>query len=202
MSAILIFLKAPRRGYVKTRLSHHVGSERALKVYRALVERQWSALPTNSRVEVHYAPHDATFEMQKWLGDMHEYYPQSEGELGARLEHSIERAFERGAKSVTCIGGDCPLLGESHFAQASKMLEAGDDVVFGPSEDGGYYLVALSSPLPELFQDIPWSTRNTLKASLDRAADLQLKVGLLETLYDIDEVTELERALADRLIQL
>jgi len=202
MSAILLFLKAPRRGHVKTRLAHHVGSERALKVYRALVARQWSALPHAAQVEVHYTPHDATFEMQQWLGDEHEYYPQSEGELGARLGHSIKCAFERGAKSVCCIGGDCPQLEVQHFDEAEQLLDAGHDVVFGPSEDGGYYLIALRAPLMELFRDIPWSTRNTLKASLDRATGLKLKVGMLEALYDIDEVTELERALADGLIEL
>jgi len=166
------------------------------------VARQWSALPRSKRIEVHYTPHDATFEMQQWLGKEHHYYPQSEGELGARLEHSIECAFERGAESVTCIGGDCPQLELRHFEEAVQLLAAGHDVVFGPSEDGGYYLIALKSPLPELFKDIPWSTRNTLKATLDRATHLELKVGMLETLYDIDEVAELERALAEGLIEL
>jgi len=201
MSAILLFLKAPRRGHVKTRLAHHVGSKRALEVYRALVARQWSALPASKLIEVHYTPHDAGFEMQKWLGGDHAYFPQSEGELGARLEHSVECAFQRGAQSVACIGGDCPLLEERHFNEAEQLLDSGHDVVFGPSEDGGYYLIALRRPLPELFRDVPWSTRNTLQASLDRAAELGLKIGLLETLYDIDEVSELERALADGLIQ-
>ena len=202
MFAILLFLKAPRRGHVKTRLAHHVGSKRALEVYRALVVRQFSALPASKHIEVHYTPHDAEFEMQKWLGADHAFYPQSEGELGARLEHSVECAFQRGARSIACIGGDCPTLQERHFEEADGLLDSGHDVVFGPSEDGGYYLIALRRPLPELFRDVPWSTRSTLHASLDRAAELDLKVGLLETLYDIDEVSELERALADGLIEL
>lgn len=202
MSAILIFLKAPRRGHVKTRLAHHVGSERALKVYRALVARQWTALPESACVEVHYTPHDATVEMRNWLGAEVDYFPQSEGELGARLGHSVQCAFGRGARSVTCIGGDCPQLETRHFEEAEALLDGGHDVVFGPSEDGGYYLIALRSPLTQLFADIPWSTRNTLDASLRKANSLGLKVGLLETLYDIDEETELERALADGLIEL
>ncbi|MGZ0709386.1 TIGR04282 family arsenosugar biosynthesis glycosyltransferase [Coraliomargarita sp. W4R53] len=202
MPAILFFLKAPRKGYVKTRLAQHVGPEHALHVYRTLVERQWTAVSPTSKVEVHFAPHDAIHEMQDWLGASTSYYPQSEGELGARLEHSVQCAFERGARSVTCIGGDCPQLQQSHIEQANRLLETGHDVVFGPSEDGGYYLIALKSPVSELFQDIPWSTGHTLKASLEKAKDLKLKVGLLETLYDIDEITELERAVAANLIQL
>jgi glycosyltransferase A (GT-A) superfamily protein (DUF2064 family) len=76
-------------------------------------------------------------------------------------------------------------------------LQEDCDVVFGPTEDGGYYLIGLNAPQPELFQDIPWSSRNTLDASVQKAASLGLRVKLLEMLYDIDEVTELQRAIAD-----
>jgi rSAM/selenodomain-associated transferase 1 len=164
--AILLFLKAPRRGYVKTRLAHTTGPERALQAYRALVQRQWDQLPENGRIEVHYTPSDADFEMRQWLGNEHEFYPQAEGELGLRLEHSVEKAFGRGAKTVFCIGGDCPKLDRSHFEQAAAALKHDCDVVFGPSEDGGYYLIGLNAPQPELFQEIPWSSRNTLSTSL------------------------------------
>ncbi|MFQ3223785.1 MAG: rSAM/selenodomain-associated transferase 1 [Lentimonas sp.] len=197
MPAILIFLKAPRRGHVKTRLAHTTGPERALQTYRALVERQWTELPTHGRIEVHYTPSDADFEMRQWLGHEHDYYPQSEGELGVRLQHSVKSAFERGAKTVYCIGGDCPKLDQPHFEQAEAALSDNCDVVFGPCEDGGYYLIGLNAPHPELFNDIPWSSRNTLDSSLKKAADLGLRVKLLETLYDIDEITELQRAIND-----
>ncbi len=196
-STILLFLKAPRRGYVKTRLAHTTGPERALKAYRALVERQWQELPNHGRIEVHYTPNDADFEMRQWLGHEHEFYPQAEGELGVRLEHSVEKAFERGAQAVVCIGGDCPELDQPHFEQAIAALKDDCDVVFGPSEDGGYYLIGLNAAQPELFQDIPWSARNTLNTSLQKAANLGLRVKLLETLYDIDEITELQRAIDD-----
>jgi glycosyltransferase A (GT-A) superfamily protein (DUF2064 family) len=92
---------------------------------------------------VHYTPHDATLEMRKWLGPGVDYFPQSEDELGARLGQSVRSAFERGARTVTCIGADCPQLEARHFEQADRLLDAGHDVVFGPSEDGGYYLIAL-----------------------------------------------------------
>ncbi len=201
MPTILLFLKAPRRKHVKTRLAHKVGPERALSTYRALVERQWRDLPHDATIEVHYTPRDAEFEMKQWLGHEHEYYPQSDGELGSRLTDSVAGAFSRGAKTVICIGGDCPELNASHFEQTTAMLNSGDDVVFGPSEDGGYYLIGLKTPEKALFQDIPWSTRSTLKSSLEQADKLGLRVGLLETLYDIDEASELERAINEGLIE-
>jgi rSAM/selenodomain-associated transferase 1 len=178
-------------------LAHTTGPERALKTYRALVERQWTQLPNHSRIEVHYTPKDADFEMRHWLGQAHGYYPQADGELGLRLEHSVEDAFNRGANVVFCIGGDCPKLDERHFDQAASALSEDYDVVFGPSEDGGYYLIGMNEPQPELFQDIPWSAHNTLSTSLEKAATLGLRVKLLETLYDIDEITELKRAIED-----
>jgi len=194
---ILLFLKAPREGYVKTRLAHNTGSKRALKAYRALVERQWIQIPKQSHIEVHYTPGDADFEMREWLGHEHQFYPQLEDEFGLRLEHSVKCAFERGAKTVFCIGGDCPNLNQPHFEQAAAALLHDCDVVFGPSEDGGYYLIGLNAPQPEIFQNIPWSSQNTLESSLKNAATLGLRIRLLETLYDIDEITELQRAFHD-----
>jgi rSAM/selenodomain-associated transferase 1 len=200
MSSIILILKAPRIRRVKTRLAQTIGAERALTTYRMLVERQWRQLPTDQRIEVHYTPNDADAEMRQWLGHNHDYYPQADGDLGVRLTHCVEAAFGRGAEKVFCIGGDCPGLDQTHFEQASATLDENCDVVFGPSEDGGYYLIGLKSQQPALFQDIPWSTQNTLSASLKQAAKLGLRVKLLETLYDIDEATELNRAVEDGLL--
>ena len=194
-TAVLLLLKAPRSGDVKTRLAHSIGNEAALRAYRALVERQCSRLPERERTEVHFTPIDAEVEMQQWLGTDLALYPQAEGTLGVRLMRAIEGAFARGAHNVLCIGGDCPQLQQSHFEQAAAALNTDCDVVFGPSEDGGYYLIGLSAPHPQLFENIPWSTQNTLDASLQQAAKLGLRVKRLETLYDIDELAELERAI-------
>lgn len=190
-----MLLKAPRLGDVKTRLAHHTNPERALQIYRALVERQCTQLPGHSRIEIHYTPRDADLEMRQWLGHTHTFYPQCEGVLGLRLECSVAAAFERGAKTVICIGGDCPTLDQSHFKQAAAALDSDYDVVFGPSEDGGYYLIGLNAPQPKLFQGIPWSSGHTLSCSLSKASDLGLRIKQLETLYDIDEITELRRAI-------
>jgi rSAM/selenodomain-associated transferase 1 len=200
MTHLLLFLKAPRSGQVKTRLAQSVGEATALEVYRLLVARQWAALPQDATVEVHYTPRDAAPEMQAWLSTTAAYYPQVEGGLGKRLTHAVAAAFERGARQVICIGGDCPQLVERHFKEAIDQLDAGQDVIFGPTEDGGYYLIALRAPQPELFGEIPWSTEQTLAASLKKAASLGLQVSQLETLFDVDEADDFKRAQAAGLI--
>ena len=193
-STVLVFLKAPRIGNVKTRLARSIGMESALKVYRSLVERQLQELSPKDPVEIHYTPEDARAEMHAWLGDRYDFYPQCEGGLGIRLERAVANAFERGARSVICIGGDCPGLNLTHLEQAIDALQDDYDVVFGPSEDGGYYLIGLRAPHVELFQDIPWSTKTTLEASLKKTSLLGLHVKSLEMLYDIDEIDDLHRA--------
>ena len=199
-STILIFLKAPRSGHVKTRLAKSIGLEAALRVYRSLVERQLREFCSGDRLEIHYSPVDALEEMSNWLGDEYAFYPQCEGGLGIRLENAVANAFTRAAESVICIGGDCPQLNRIHLEQTAAALHGNYDSVFGPSEDGGYYLIGLNAPCAELFRDIPWSTGDTLKTSLKKSSLLNLRVKLLETLYDVDETAELSRAIEDGLL--
>ncbi|MGH7959477.1 MAG: TIGR04282 family arsenosugar biosynthesis glycosyltransferase [Opitutaceae bacterium] len=85
---ILAMLKAPRVGFVKTRLALEIGAEPAAAIYRRLVEHQMSAIPRDWPVEVHFSPAEAAAEMQQWLGARHAYYPQSGDDLGERLDRS------------------------------------------------------------------------------------------------------------------
>ena len=197
---ILTFLKAPRIGYVKTRLAQNTSPEFALETYRKLVERQLSQLPKEYPLEIHFTPDDALSEMNDWLGNTYNFYPQCSGRLGIRLENAVADAFARGAHRVICIGGDCPQLNHPHFEQTATALENDYDVVYGPSEDGGYYLIGLNTLHPELFQDIPWSSPTTLNVSLKRAEALDLRVKLLGTLYDVDTIVDLERAISHGLL--
>ena len=104
------------------------------------------------------------------------------------------------SETVFCIGGDCPKLGGAQFADASARIVNSDDIAFGPTEDGGYYLVGMRAPHTKVFEGIPWSSKDTLTASVDKAASLGLNVHLLEKLYDVDTIHELERAKTEALI--
>jgi len=192
---IQLFLKTPRPGTVKTRLAKTVGNEKACEIYKNLVAHQLQNLPVDADVEVHFAPEDAENEMRAWLGDEIRLIPQCDGDLGDRLGFAVGKAFDQGAPSVFCIGSDCPGLKPHHFYEAEKHLSQETNVVFGPTEDGGYYLVGVKAPTPCLFEGIPWSTEQTLKISLEHAASAGLKTALLETLTDVDTEEDWRRIL-------
>jgi len=200
MTSILLFLKAPMLGFVKTRLAVTVGDETALEIYRTLVERQIKALDKIGDLQIHFTPTHAEQNIRNWVGNSASYFPQTEGDLSNRLSTAVTTAFKQTPKHVICIGGDCPQLSSQHIHTTQELLNESADLVFGPTEDGGYYLVGMKAPHTAIFEAIPWSSNDTLKASLNKAKDLGLKVELLETLYDVDTEVEFNRAQDEGLI--
>ena len=182
----MLFAKAPRAGLVKTRLAAELGDERAVDIYRAIVERQLREIPPAWQVEVHFTPVEAEEEMRAWLGPHRHYRPQSDGDLGRRLRKAFGAAFSRGATTVMAIGGDCPELDRATFHEAATRLGRAD-LVLGPATDGGYYLLALRRAVPELFDNIPWSSDQVLATTLARAKLFGLSRELLTPKDDIDD---------------
>jgi rSAM/selenodomain-associated transferase 1 len=189
---LVVLLKAPRVGTVKTRLAAALGAEQATRVYRRLVERQMAAVPSDWPLEVHFAPAEAEPEMRAWLGPRPRLCPQVDGDLGARLRAAVDSAFVRGAASVLVIGGDCPELDEAALRAAAKVLRS-HAVVIGPARDGGYYLIGLTRSLPGLFSGIPWSTEHVFEETLQRCAELRLVPRTLPPRDDIDTLADLRR---------
>lgn len=189
---VIAMLKAPRAGWVKTRLAHEIGAEAAAAVYRRLVEHQLVSIPREWRVEIHYAPSDAKAEMQAWLGAHHEYHAQSGRDLGERLVHAIAGAFERGAVGLLVIGGDCPTLDAATLHDAWAALKSAE-VVIGPALDGGYYLIGLRRPAPELFAEIPWSSPRVFAVTMQRVHAIGLSSALLPAKEDVDDLASLRR---------
>lgn len=190
---LIVMLKAPRAGEVKTRLARETGPQVALEIYRALVERQMAAISPEWRVEIHGTPADALPELSIWLGAHRTYFPQPDGDLGTRLDHAITTAFSRGAATVLAIGADCPTLDETTLRAAAHALTE-VDVVLGPAIDGGYYLIGLRRPEPGLFRDIPWSTTTVLDATLVRVREAGCSVALLAAKDDVDNLASWRRA--------
>ena len=194
---VIIFLKAPRAGWVKTRLAAAVGPERALEMYRRLGARQWNAIPAEFAAEAHYAPHGAAEEIKLWLGRRTRVRAQSGPGLGWRLERALAGAFARGHRPVLVIGGDCPALDAGTLRQAESLL-ATVDAVLGPARDGGFYLLGLRAPQPGLLEEgIEWGTERVLAQTRERLVRAGLSCALLPEMEDIDDEDSLRRAVRD-----
>ena len=183
-SMLLIFIKNPRLGHVKTRLARTMGEEAALKTYQILLEKtRQAALGAPLRRLLFYSeqidPTDA------WDGSAFEKRVQTEGDLGARMQHAFEQAFELGAKKVAIIGSDCPELTPAILQSAFDLLDQ-HDFVLGPTPDGGYYLLGMKQMESAVFQDIAWSTEHVLSQTVVAIAAHQKTHVLLPVLSDID----------------
>ena len=184
MKRLAIFARAPVLGEVKTRLAATVGRHAALAVYRELVALTLTRL----------GPGEGAFAPEIWVaGDSIDVdawrrrfrvVAQPDGDLGTRMA----AAFEDGVDVL--VGCDIPPLTASYVNRALAALDDAD-LVLGPTEDGGYCLIAMNEPHPEIFADIPWSTGQVLAATQHAAA--HLRVALIERLWDVDDEVGLRR---------
>lgn len=197
--ALIVFARAPQAGRVKTRIASSLGEASALAIYRTLgarvmrrlvplVERD-AAHAAACRVVVVATPDGAGAEVGAWLGRHWTLEDQGTGDLGARMSDAFHRRFAEGAERVVIVGTDCPDLDWRVVDEAFHQLES-YDVVVGPARDGGYYLLGICRPVPQLFQNIPWSSADTMRATLVRASSLGLSAWLLTPMSDIDTVDD------------
>ena len=182
---VLVFVKYPEPGRVKTRLAATVGVERAAELYRGWIGMVLAALqPTRpvSRVVGYYdgAPRESFAEWEHLADD---WWAQPPGDLGDRLVYGFRIGLAHGP--VLALGTDCLELDAALIEQAFDQLNT-HDVVFGPTPDGGYYLVGLSSERPDLFAAIRWSSPHTLADHLTRCRERGWSYALLPPRHDID----------------
>ncbi len=193
---VLIFLKAPIPGQVKTRLAVGVGEAVAREIYDRLVRRQLAAIPTGWPVEVHFAPAEQEPMVRAWLGESEgrSFHPQIPAGLGQRLIHAGLGASARGADALFFIGGDCPALDADIFQRAAEALRH-NPAVLGPTADGGYYLLGLARMNPPLFADIAWGTGQVAEQTRAQLRRAGWTWGELPVLRDVDTAEDW-RALA------
>jgi len=186
---LLIFARLPKAGANKTRLIPALGGENATLVYRQLVDRTLSqarqlASERGCQATVCYTGGSAC-EARAAFGDDLTYCEQAGQSLGDRLQLATKSAFDAGAKRVVVIGTDCPSLTSSDLRSAFDQLES-HDVIIGPAQDGGYYLIGLNAACASLFADIDWSTSRVFEQTLYKARALSLGVHPLRMLPDVD----------------
>lgn len=128
--------------------------------------------------------------MSHWVGDGCWCRQQGPGDLGERMDRAFQAAFQEGSRATVLIGSDCPGLAPERLAAAFKLLQA-HPVVFGPATDGGYYLIGLTQPVPELFRGVAWGTGSVLTDSMRILRGANLQPALLEPLEDLDRPEDL-----------
>lgn len=190
---LLVFAKSPEAGKVKTRLIPDIGVTAATNLYKELLTRT-----LNSAANFSY------LDKQLWLSGNKEHsffnsfnktnvfkiMKQSGLNLGEKMFNAFNHALIEYAYAVL-IGCDCPSLTIQDFKTAATMLETDKDIVLGPAEDGGYYLIALKKNYIELFSDIEWGADSVFLTTLTKAKELNLNIGLLTKRIDIDRVTDI-----------
>lgn len=187
--ALIVFRKNPIPGKVKTRLAATVGNDRALEVYKQLI--QYTIELTNQLTVPKFIYYSESIEHDdNWNNTGYTKKLQSGTGLGEKMKNAFSELFDQGYDRVLIIGTDCPELSPGILNAAFDNLN-NHDIVIGPARDGGYYLLGMKKLYPGLFRDISWSTDQVLDQTLQVCEDSGLSNMLLDELSDIDNEEDL-----------
>lgn len=196
-TALVVMARQPRLGEVKTRLAASLGPATTLRLYRAFLTDLARRFASASDCALHwaYTPAESDFsgELAQLVPgiDTGTCFPQHGLDFASRLHQVFRETTTRAFAGTIVISSDSPQISPTLVSQARLALNT-HDVVLGPAEDGGYYLIAMREP-HDLFTGIPMSTERVLQMTLTRAEELSLSVHLLDTLFDVDELPDLMR---------
>ena len=179
---LLIFTRNPELGKAKTRLAKTVGDKTALEIYKFLLER---TRDISSKVSADKAVYYSVKirENDIWDRNIYQKHQQFGEDLGIRMQNAFKNGFDDSYEKVMIIGSDLYDLSSENIEKAFKELDA-NDVVIGPAEDGGYYLLGMNSLQEKVFKNKKWGTETVRKDTLTDLIDK--KVKLLEIKNDID----------------
>ena len=188
--ALIIFIRNPELGKVKTRLARKLGDEKALQIYKALLQH------TRQKVQevdagrlLFYSEKIASDD--DWPAAQFEKYLQYEGNLGERMHYAFKQALQNHHHAII-VGSDIAQLKASIINKAFEILQH-KDYVIGPAMDGGYYLLGMKKPSPELFLDMEWSTSEVFQHTIGRIEKHGRSWEAVDTLSDIDYAEDWER---------
>lgn len=185
---LIIFAKNPEKEHVKTRLAKTLGEQKALEIYRTILGYTLSVADgCECDKELWYSRFIP--EQDEWGKRGFRIQLQQGEDLGERMKHAFRRAFKNSYPKVVIIGSDCAELTPDLISDSYQKLDK-HDLVIGPSEDGGYYLLGMNELYGRLFEDIPWSTSEVLAQTMEKAKALGLDISLLPELNDVDNETD------------
>jgi glycosyltransferase A (GT-A) superfamily protein (DUF2064 family) len=187
-AALAVLLHAPRPGTVMPRLAAEIGDRHALRLYRVLAGRTLAAaLAADLEPTIWFAPADAGAEMRFWLGDGWDLRPQASGDAGARLAAAVHAA-EFG-RVWLAAAADCPRLDAALLGKAVAIAER-SEIVVGPTQDGGCYLLGGRAPLPPALASIAWGTAAALATLRERLGPADVTWRELPTLRTVETAAD------------
>ena len=187
--ALIIFAKNPVAGKVKTRLAATIGNVAALKIYNELIAHTIS-ITTDLPIDKYVFYLNEITRNDMWDDYIFFKKLQNGNNLGERMKNAFRDVFKKGYKSVVIIGTDCPALNGNIIMESFAKLDL-YDVIIGPAEDGGYYLLGIKYLYSALFENIQWSTSAVLNETKIKCVELKLDYYMLPLLNDIDEEKDL-----------
>ncbi len=192
--ALIIFLKYPENGKVKTRLAKDFDESFATEFYKLCVEKLIIDIKTHLIIKIDIyifcSSREEIEPVKKWLGNEFIYKFQNGHNLGKKMQNAFEEVFKSEYKQAVIIGTDIPELNSEIIFESFEQLDKYDSVI-GPSSDGGYYLLGIKQIHPELFREINWSTHQVLNETLQKINNLKISYYLMGKLTDIDTANDL-----------
>ncbi len=182
--AVIIFVRHPEPGKVKTRLAATIGNENALKVYRLLLQHTFE-LVKDTALPVYVYYDDRIREDDLWRGDNIKKKTQADGDLGQKMASAFREVFAGGYAGAVIIGSDCYELSRQILQEALDVLGS-KEIVIGPAKDGGYYLLGMRFPVKNLFGGITWSTGTVCEETIRQVSENDYTYGILPVLRDVD----------------
>lgn len=192
-ASIILFVKYPVEGKVKTRLGETTGNKKAAEIYSLLAENIIGNVKRlkNTYNYIFYSDDSEKDKIKSWIKGSCFYAPQKGNGLGERMSNAFKLVFGHGAKKALIIGTDIPNLSTEIIEQAITKLDE-FDIVIGPSPDGGYYLLGMKKFIPGLFKDITYSTSSVFVETIRKTEDMNLTHYILDEKADIDTEKELK----------
>lgn len=190
--ALIIIAKYPAKERVMTRLRDVLTDDERLNLYENLLQQSVLKLRSIPGVStfIAFAPSAAEEYFSRFGIPL---LTLLDGDLGMRMLHAFQEVFRKGYRHAALVGVDIPGLSISIINRAFALL-CRHDLVFGPAQDGGYYLIGMNRPIKEVFSGVPWSSGQTLQKSLHQAELHGLRTGFTDTLSDIDTAKDLQRS--------
>jgi len=196
---LILFIKYPGKGMVKSRLARRFGDEFAAGLYENFIFDILATLDEFAgQVQIYFYPPEKETELKKLFGDKYEYRPQRGADLGERMSDAFTRSFAEGFPSVILIGSDLPDLPRKIIEEAFAALEGQNDAVIGPVADGGYYLIGLKKHTftPDIFRRLSWSTSSVLAETTNILQACGRRLRFMDEWHDIDTGDELLQLIA------